>query len=97
MSVLRSSKADNRPLIPKRDPPLAKSDESSSSFPGVHARGHKAIQFFTIAEVAECLNVSTRTVRRWIKERQLVAHRLHGVVRIADSDLRAFLAQHRDF
>ena len=53
------------------------------------------IKFFTIAEVAERLNVSTRTVRRWIKSGDLVAYRIRAVVRVADSDLWAFLALYR--
>ena len=53
------------------------------------------MNFYTIAEVAERLVVATRTVRRWIKAGDLVAHRM-GAVRIADDDLRAFLALHRD-
>jgi excisionase family DNA binding protein len=60
------------------------------------ARGREAIKFFTIPEVAECLNVSTRTVRRWIAKGMLVAHRFDGIVRIAERDLRAFLGQHRE-
>jgi excisionase family DNA binding protein len=55
-----------------------------------------ALKFFTIAEVAECLNVSTRTVRRWIERGDLVAHRPGGLVRIAETDFRAFLSHHRD-
>ena len=54
------------------------------------------MNFYTIAEVAELLAVTTRTIRRWIKAGDLVAHRMGGVVRIADDDLRAFLALHRD-
>lgn len=57
-------------------------------------RRHR-IQFFTIAETAEMLRVSTRTVRRWIDGGQLVSHAFRGVVRIAEPDLRAFLALHR--
>jgi excisionase family DNA binding protein len=53
--------------------------------------------FFTIAEVAEHLNVATRTVRRWIGSGDLVAHRFGGVVRIAEGDLRVFLAAHRGY
>ena len=53
-------------------------------------------KFFTIGQVAEFLEVSTRTVRRWIDAGLLAAHRVGGVVRIAEQDLRAFLAQHRD-
>lgn len=54
------------------------------------------MRFFTVAEVAERLRVATRTVRRWIKSGDLVAHRRGRVVRIAESDLKAFLARHRD-
>ena len=62
------------------------------------ARQHRdsQIKFFTIAEVAERLNVATRTVRRWIKVGDLVVYRVGNVVRIADSDLRPFLALHRE-
>jgi excisionase family DNA binding protein len=65
-----------------------------------HLRGRRhrnnEIKFFTIPEVAECLNVSTRTVRRWIERGELVAHHFGATLRIAETDLRAFLAQHRD-
>jgi len=63
-----------------------------------HARRHRDDQtkFFTIAEVAERLHVATRTIRRWIKNGDLIAHRHGGVVRISDGDLRAFLAAHRE-
>jgi excisionase family DNA binding protein len=53
-------------------------------------------KFFTIVQVAELLAVSTRTVRRWIEKDMLVGHRLGGAVRIAEDDLKAFLAVHRD-
>jgi excisionase family DNA binding protein len=54
------------------------------------------IRFFTVAEVAERLGVSTRTIRRWIENLELVAHRFGRAVRIAECDLKAFLAMHRD-
>jgi excisionase family DNA binding protein len=54
------------------------------------------IRFFAIAEIAERLRVSGRTVRRWIEAGDLVVHRVGGIVRIADADLRAFLALHRE-
>ena len=53
-------------------------------------------KFYNINEVAERLQVATRTVRRWIEAGDLVVHRLGGVVRIAEGDLRAFLALHRE-
>ena|ERR1700693_1667624 len=64
----------------------------------VRARSHRdnEIKFFTIADVAERLHVATRTVRRWIDADDLVAHRFGGVIRIAEGDLRAFLALHRE-
>jgi excisionase family DNA binding protein len=57
--------------------------------------GRSELKFFSIRYVAEALSVSTRTVRRWIERGELVAHHLGGAVRIAESDLKAFLAQRR--
>jgi excisionase family DNA binding protein len=45
--------------------------------------------FFTIAEVAERLRASPRTVRRWIEAGDLVAHRIGGIVRIAEKAICA--------
>jgi excisionase family DNA binding protein len=59
-----------------------------------HDRRHR-IQFFTITETAEMLRVCTRTVRRWIAAGELVAHRFGNAMRIAEPDLRAFMALHR--
>jgi excisionase family DNA binding protein len=63
-----------------------------------HARGptDDEIKFFSIADVAELVQVAPRTVRRWIKARELVAYKVGGIVRIADRDLRLFLAGHRE-
>jgi excisionase family DNA binding protein len=58
--------------------------------------GANRTRFFTIANVAESLSVSTRTVRRWIDAGALIAHRFNGVLRISDADLHAFLARHRE-
>ena len=53
-------------------------------------------RFFSIAYVAEALSVSDRTVRRWIDRGELVVHRFGRGVRIAETDLKAFLAVRRD-
>jgi excisionase family DNA binding protein len=53
-------------------------------------------KYYSINAVAEALDVSTRTVRRWIASGDLIVHRVDGVVRIAEGDLRAFLALHRE-
>jgi excisionase family DNA binding protein len=54
-------------------------------------------RFFTISDIANFLDVSPRTVRRWIEKGLLVAHRFNGLVRISDADFQLFLAAHRDY
>jgi excisionase family DNA binding protein len=54
------------------------------------------MRFYTIEQIANFIEVSTRTVRRWIQEGLLVAHRINGLVRISEADFQAFLATHRD-
>jgi len=53
-------------------------------------------KYYTIKTVAEALDVSTRTVHRWIADSALAAHRFGGALRISEADLRAFLAEHRE-
>ena len=55
-----------------------------------------AIKFYTIEQIADFVEVSTRTVRRWIKNKLLIAHRINGLVRISDTDFQAFLVSRRD-
>jgi excisionase family DNA binding protein len=55
-----------------------------------------APRFYTISDVANFLDVSTRTIRRWIRNGLLVAHRINGVVRISEADFQAFMSAHRD-
>jgi excisionase family DNA binding protein len=53
------------------------------------------MQFLTIAELAERLNVCERTVRRWTKSGALPIHRIGSIVRVSDADFAAFLALRR--
>jgi excisionase family DNA binding protein len=53
------------------------------------------MRFYTVAQVAELLEVSTRSLRRWIADGELRHHRLGRQVRILESDLRAFLEERR--
>jgi len=53
-------------------------------------------KFYMIEQIAECVDASTRTVRRWVEKGLLVAHRINGLVRISEADFQAFLATHRD-
>lgn len=48
-------------------------------------------RFYTVAEIADLLEVSTRTVRRWIAGGDLRVHRFGRQVRVSESDLRAFV------
>lgn len=47
--------------------------------------------FFSIKEVAAILNVTEKSVRRWIKAKQLPAFKVGGIVRISRIQLKAFL------
>jgi excisionase family DNA binding protein len=53
-------------------------------------------KFYTIEQIAECVAVSSRSVRRWIHDKLLISHRINGVVRISEADFLAFLATRRD-
>ena len=47
--------------------------------------------FLTVAMVAEALNVSERSVRRWLSEEKLSVHKFGRAVRISKSDLEEFI------
>jgi len=51
--------------------------------------------FHTVNEVADALGVSARSVRRWIKRGDLIAHHFGTAVRVADSDHKAFIERRR--
>jgi excisionase family DNA binding protein len=52
-------------------------------------------KYYSIQSIAQALDVSPRTVRRWIANGDLIATRINRVVRISDADLRAMLALSR--
>jgi excisionase family DNA binding protein len=60
----------------------------------MRSSGAKSPRFFTRMQIAEMLDVDPRTVSRWIKSGALAAYRVRGVLRIAEADLKAFLAAH---
>ena len=51
--------------------------------------------FLGVAEVAETLGVSVKTIRRWIEQGELRVHRLGRQLRISDEDLAAFISRAR--
>jgi excisionase family DNA binding protein len=58
-------------------------------------RKHRS-QFFTVRAIAEQLDVSPRTVHRWIKNNELVVHRVGRSVRVSAADLNQFIEARRD-
>ena len=46
----------------------------------------------SITELAERLGVSTKTISRWIQSGELHAYRLGRQIRIAEEDVRNFVA-----
>ena len=58
------------------------------------ARVHRP-QFFTVRAIAGQLDVSSRTVHRWIKNNELAVHRVGRSVRISEVDLKHYLAARR--
>ncbi len=46
--------------------------------------------FYSLPEVANRYDVSVRTVRRWIKNGELVAHRIGHQLRISAEDISTF-------
>ena len=55
----------------------------------------KRDRYLSPRAVAEQLDVSVRTVRRWLSSGELRHYRLGGQIRIAQADLEAFLYRHR--
>jgi len=52
-------------------------------------------RLLTITDIAERDQVSTKTVRRWIKSGDLIAHLLGNQWRITEADHTLFLRQRR--
>lgn len=81
------------------NPAPSDSDAGATAFGrllGRRQHGRGPPKYYTIKAVAEAVACSDRTVRRWIANGYLVVHRVDGVVRVAEGDLRAFLALHRE-
>lgn len=57
--------------------------------------GQLRFETLTVTTVAECLQVSTKTVRRMIESRELPASRVGRQLRVRASDLDAYLKRRR--
>jgi excisionase family DNA binding protein len=49
------------------------------------------LEYLTITQVAELLQVIEAAVRAWIFRKQLAAHKVGRLIRISRSDLEAFI------
>ena len=58
--------------------------------------GHTLPPLLTISQTAEHLQVSTKTIRRWIDSGELIAHRFGRQWRISNADLQAFIRIRRE-
>jgi len=56
----------------------------------------KTEPLYTVAQAAEILNVSDKTVRRYIWKKDLTAIRIGGRLRIDPLDLKDFIRNHRE-
>ena len=47
-------------------------------------------RFYSVHEIAEQLDVSERTIRRWVIAGELIAHRFGRQLRVSAEDLKTF-------
>ena len=52
-------------------------------------------RMLTVSDVAERLQVCTKTVRRWIDRSELRVHRIGRQLRISEDDVATFIAVNR--
>jgi excisionase family DNA binding protein len=58
------------------------------------AQSDQGPTYLTVAEAAEMMRVSDRTIYRWIREKRLKCFRVCNVTRIEEKDLYAFIAEY---
>jgi excisionase family DNA binding protein len=61
-----------------------------------HANGSTDEKYYTVEEVADILNVSPRTVRRWVRSKVVESYKFGAARRIASSGLQALIARSFD-
>ena len=60
------------------------------------APAHTLPNLLTIEQTAKVLQVSSKTVRRWIDAGDLIAHRFGRQWRISETDLQSFIRMGRE-
>jgi len=54
-------------------------------------------RLYSVRQVAELLGISTKTVRRRIRDRELMVHRVGRQIRISEDDYRSYVAGRRQW
>ena len=62
---------------------------------GTNKSSRNIDRMLTIVDVADLLQISSKTVRRWILTGDLVGHQIGRQWRITEDDLRAFIRLRR--
>jgi excisionase family DNA binding protein len=57
---------------------------------------HSLPTLFIIKQTAKQLDVSTKTIRRWIEAGDLITHRIGHQLRISEPDLQTFIKTRRE-
>jgi excisionase family DNA binding protein len=53
----------------------------------------EGIKFYTIPETAEALNVTSQTIRTWIKQGKIKSQRIGRPILITENNLKEFLKE----
>ncbi len=76
-------------------PPQSREARAAPRTTDTSPEGRPVTKLHTIAEVADSLGISARSVRRLVASGALSAHRLGRLIRISDRDLATFLDANR--
>jgi excisionase family DNA binding protein len=84
-----------RPHCRNQAPPLPRVTEPTMNNEHAPKPLGDHLTLYTLPQTAEFLQVSTKTIRRWISSGDLVAHRIGRQFRISESDLQMFIKMRR--
>jgi excisionase family DNA binding protein len=80
----------------KRDDDVRGKAEGRSGLSTSTSERLVAPRFHTIGGIAMMLQISERTVRRWIARGDLTTYKFGNVLRVSDDDLRRFFVRFRN-
>jgi excisionase family DNA binding protein len=93
---LMADRLSPRPAASTEPGPLMKPDKTAQPTPPLSSQQSLRLpRFLSVEAVATQLEVSTKTVRRWIDSGELPVHRFGRQLRVSEADLGAFIARSR--